>query len=200
MLIDAAGLSQTEMYKLLIGAVAPRPIAWVGSRNNAGQNNLAPYSFFNCFSSAPPIVGYSCIPRLDGRKKDSHQFVEESRCFTLNCVSHRLGQAMSKSAALLEPGENEFAYAQLEMGESVHINAPFVKAAGVIFECSLHDIISFGVGPGAGTLILGQIRHIHIDEALYNEGRIDFATLDPIGRLAGNWYSTIRDRFEMERG
>jgi flavin reductase (DIM6/NTAB) family NADH-FMN oxidoreductase RutF len=200
MLIDAAALPHPDMYKLLIGSISPRPIAWVGTRNLAGQNNLAPFSFYNCFSAAPPIVGFSTIPRPDGRKKDTLQNVQENPCFTLSCASYSLVRQMSKSAATLEPGEDEFEYAGVGAAAARHINAPYVDEALLVFECTLHDIINFGDQPGAGNLILGQIRHVHIRDELYQDGRVDFAALDPVGRLAGNWYSTIRDKFELQRG
>lgn len=200
MLIDAAALSHPDLYKILIGSIAPRPIAWVGTRNRARQNNLAPFSFYNCFSATPPIVGFSTIPRPDGRNKDTLQNVQENPCFTLSCASHSLVQQMSRSAATLEPGEDEFAYAGVTPAEASHIDAPYVAEALLAFECTLHDIIRFGDQPGSGNLILGQIRHIHIRDDLYQNGRVDFETLDPVGRLAGNWYSTIRDKFELQRG
>ena len=200
MYIDTATLSNKEMYKFLIGGVAPRPIAWAGTRSKDGINNLAPFSFYNAFSSTPPIVGFSTIPRLDGRKKDTLQNVLDSRCFTLSAVSHKLADKMSKSAALLEPEEDEFDYAGLEPAEARHINAPYVKDALLVFECDLHQVISFGDVEGSGNLILGHIRYINIDDSIYQDGYVDFGKLDPIGRLAGNWYATIRDKFELKRG
>jgi flavin reductase (DIM6/NTAB) family NADH-FMN oxidoreductase RutF len=200
MILDTAELSQNDMYRILIGSVAPRPIAWAGTRSKSGVNNLAPFSFYNCFSSKPPIVGFSPLPRADGRKKDTLQNVEDMRCFTLSCASHHLAKQMSKSAALLEPEQDEFVYAGLTPAEAKHIAAPYVAEALLVFECELRDIIRFGSGPGSGNLILGEIKYVHIADGLYQNGRIDFATLDPVGRLAGNWYATIRDRFELERG
>lgn len=200
MLLDAAALSHPDMYKLLIGSIAPRPIAWVGSRSASGLNNLAPFSFYNCFSAQPPIIGFSTIPKPGGRPKDTLDNIRANPGFTLSCASHALVKQMSKSAALLEAGESEFDYAELTAAEAVHVNAPYVGEALLVFECSLHDIISFGDQPGSGKLILGQIRHIHIRDELYENGRVDFGTIDPVGRLAGDWYATIRDRFELKRG
>jgi flavin reductase (DIM6/NTAB) family NADH-FMN oxidoreductase RutF len=200
MLLDASQLAQPDIYKILIASVIPRPIAWAGTRSRNGINNLAPFSFYNCFSSNPPILGFSTQPRLDGRKKDTLQNVEDTRCFTLSCVSHKFMKEMSRSAALLEPEEDEFVYAGLEPAEAAHIAAPYVAEALLVYECTLHDIVRLGSGPGSGNLILGQVRHVHIRDDLYKNGRIDFETLDPVGRLAGDWYSTIRDRFEMKRG
>lgn len=200
MLIDVATLSHPDLYRILIGSIAPRPIAWVGSRGADGSNNLAPFSFYNCFSATPPIIGFSTIPRPDGRKKDTLRNIEENPGFTLSCASHALVQQMSRSAAMLEPGEDEFDYAGVTPAQAVHVNAPYVQEALLVFECTLHDIIRFGDQPGSGNLILGQIRHVHIRDELYQDGRIDFGALDPVGRLAGNWYSTIRDRFELQRG
>lgn len=200
MYIETAKLSNKEMYKFLIGGVAPRPIAWAGTRSKDGIDNLAPFSFYNAFSSTPPIVGFSPIPRLDGRNKDTLQNVMDSKCFTLSCVSHKLAKQMSKTSALLEPEEDEFDYAGLERAEAKNINAPYVADALLVFECELYQIISFGNQQGSGNLILGQIKYINIDDSIYKDGYIDFVNLDPVGRLAGNWYSTIRDKFEMERG
>jgi flavin reductase (DIM6/NTAB) family NADH-FMN oxidoreductase RutF len=200
MVIDPATLNNKEMYKFLIGGVAPRPIAWVGTRSQDGTNNLAPFSFYNAFSSTPPIVGFSTIPRLDGRKKDSLQNVLDTGCFTLSAVSHRLVQQMSKSAALLEPEEDEFAYAGLEPAKAEKVNAPYVKDAQLVFECTLNQVISFGDVEGAGNLVLGQIINIRIDDDIYDNGYVNFEKLDPVGRLAGNWYATIRDKFELTRG
>ncbi len=200
MILDASQLPQQDLYKVLIGSIAPRPVAWAGTRSKNGINNLAPFSFYNCFSANPPIVGFSPILHPDGRKKDTLRNVEDTRCFTLSCASHELVKQMSKSAALLGPDEDEFVYSGLTAAQAQHIDAPYVAEALLVFECTVHDIIHFGTGPGAGNLVLGQIRHVHIADGLYQNGRIDFATLDPVGRLAGNWYSTIRDRFELERG
>lgn len=200
MVIDPATLNNKEMYKFLIGGVAPRPIAWVGTRSKDGINNLAPFSFYNAFSSTPPIVGFSTIPRLDGRKKDSLQNVLDNGCFTLSAVSHKLVPQMSKSAALLEPEEDEFAYAGLTPAEAEKVNAPYVKEAQLVFECTLNQVISFGDVEGAGNLVLGQIINIRIDDDIYDNGYVDFEKLDPVGRLAGNWYATIRDKFELTRG
>jgi len=200
MQIDPATLNNKEMYKFLIGGVAPRPIAWAGTRSKDGINNLAPFSFYNAFSSTPPIVGFSTIPRLDGRKKDTLQNVIDSKCFTLSTVSHKLVTQMSKSAALLEPEEDEFSFAGLEPAEAQTINAPYVKDALLVFECELNQIISFGDVEGSGNLILGQIKYINIDDDIYQDGYVNFEKLDPVGRLAGNWYATIRDKFELKRG
>jgi len=200
MYIDTSTLTNKEMYKFLIGGVAPRPIAWAGTRSKEGVDNLAPFSFYNAFSSTPPILGFSPIPRLDGRKKDTLQNVIDTKCFTLNCVSHHLVKQMSKTAALLEPEEDEFEYAELEAVDAINVNAPFVKEALLVFECELQQIVSFGDQEGSGNLILGEIKYINIDDSIYNDGYVDFGKLDPVGRLAGNWYSTIRDRFEIKRG
>jgi flavin reductase (DIM6/NTAB) family NADH-FMN oxidoreductase RutF len=200
MFLEAAQLSHPDLYRILIGSIAPRPVAWVGTRSRDGVNNLAPFSFYNCFSSKPPIIGFSTIPRPDGRKKDTLQNVLDTQCFTLNAASHALVKHMSKSAATLEPDEDEFLYAGLTPVDASHVAAPYVKEALLVFECKLREVISFGNEPGSGNLILGEILYIHVDDSIYQNGRIDFEKLDPVGRLAGNWYSTIRDRFEMERG
>lgn len=201
MLLKTDEMPYLEVYKILTAAVSPRPIAWAGTRSKAGINNLAPFSFYNVFSSNPPIVGFSTIARENGHPKDSLQNVIETGCFTLSCVSRFLAQAMSRSAAPMEPEEDEFPYAQVTPAQAVSIDAPYVKEALIVFECVLHQVVNFGDLPGSGNLILGRITQIHVADEIYLEhGRIDVEKLDPIGRLAGNWYSTISDRFEMARG
>lgn len=200
MYLTANDLSQSEMYKILIGGVAPRPIAWVGTRGRDGSDNLAPFSFYNVFSAKPPIVGFAPSPHSDGRRKDTLQNVLDAKCFTLSCVSHKLVRQMSRSGALLEPDESEFEHAGLTPAEARSIVAPYVEESLLVFECILNQVVKFGTAPDAGSLILGEITHIHIDDAIYQDGRIDIGALDPVGRLAGDWYSTIRDRFELGRG
>ena len=200
MILQADQLPHADIYRILIGSIAPRPIAWAGTRSLQGVNNLAPFSFYNCFSANPPIVGFSTMPRPDGRKKDTLQNILDTRCFTLNAASQGLVKQMSKSSATLEPEHDEFVYAGLTAVQAPHINAPYVKEALLVFECELREVISFGDQPGAGNLILGEIKHLMIDDSIYQNGRIDFEKLDPVGRLAGTWYSTIRDKFELERG
>jgi flavin reductase (DIM6/NTAB) family NADH-FMN oxidoreductase RutF len=112
-----------------------------------------------------------------------------------------IARGIRPGSALLAPEEDEFVYAELTPAQAVSIDAPYVAESLLVYECKLERIISFGDEPGAGSLILGKVNHIHVDDSIYQEdGRIDFAALDPIGRLAGTWYSTIRDRFEMQRG
>ena len=200
MYLDTSTLNNREMYKFLIGGIAPRPIAWAGTRSKDGINNLAPFSFYNVFSSTPPIVGFSPSPRLDGLNKDTLQNVIDGKCFTLSCVSYQLVKQMSKTSAPLDPSENEFEYADLEMAEAKNINAPYVKAALLVFECELQQIIKFGDQAGSGNLILGEIKYVNIDDSIYKDGYVDFEKLDPVGRLAGNWYSTIKNKFELKRG
>lgn len=201
MLLNTEEMDYRAVYKILTAAVAPRPIAWAGTCSHDGIHNLAPFSFYNAFSSNPPVVGFSTIPRENGNRKDSLQNIIDTGCFTLSCVSHALAKPMSRSAALLEPEEDEFAHAGVTPAMGHAVNAPYVKEALLVFECRLLQVVSFGDQPGSGNLILGKVSHIHVDDSLYLEkGRVDFEKLDPVGRLAGNWYSTIHDRFEMERG
>lgn len=200
MYLEAASLSKDDMYKLLIGTVQPRPIAWVGTRGLDGKDNLAPFSFYNVFSATPPIVGFSTIPRTDGSRKDTLQNIMDTRCFTLSAVSYSLVRQMSKSSALLPPGESEFDYAGLMPGQARNINAPYVEESLVVFECHLREVISFGDNPGAGNLVLGEIAYVRIADHIYESGRVNTEILDPVARLAGNFYCTARDKFELERG
>lgn len=200
MYLDTSQLSQKEVYKILIASVAPRPIAWAGTRSADGINNLAPFSFYNVFSAKPAIVGFATTTHPNGDQKDTLKNIEQSKCFTLSTVSYQLLEKMSKSSALLAPDEDEFEFADIEVAEAGSINAPFVANALLVFECKLQQIIKLGEAKDSGSLILGEITHIRVDDNIYQDGRIDFETLDPVGRLAGNWYCSIRDKMELERG
>jgi len=192
-------LSTHDIYRLLIGAVQPRPIAWVCSQDSANRLNLAPFSFFTVASVQPPVVAF--VPLLDGSigEKDTLKNIRQTEEFTLNIVSHSIVEQMNKTSATLPHGESEIAYAGLSTISSETIDVPRIKEALVHFECTLRSVQSFGDEALAGRLVLGDIKHIHIADEIYDNGRIDQIKLETVGRLAGNVYSTTRDTFEINR-
>ena len=194
-----SNLSTSEIYKILTGSVLPRPIAWVSSIDPAGILNLAPFSFFTVASVQPPVLCFAPLLTEDRREKDSLVNIRQTGEFVVNIVSYELAEHMNQTSAAYPAEVSEFEAAQLSCEPSTQIKPPGVGEALVRFECQLRQIISFGSEPMAGNLILGDICHIHLHADIYKNGKVDFEALDTVGRLAGDYYSTIRDYFTLAR-
>ncbi|QIB74137.1 flavin reductase family protein [Halogeometricum borinquense] len=181
-------------YRLLSGAVVPRPIAWVSTRAPDGTHNLAPYSFSNVATTDPPTLLFSSGGTGDDRK-DSARNAIETGAFVYNVVTEDVAEAMNETSATLEPDGDEFEHAGVTPADSVVVDAPRVAEATVSFECRLADTLEVG----ASTVVLGEVVHAHVDESVLTDGKIDTRKLDAVGRLAGNEYARLTDRFSMER-
>jgi flavin reductase (DIM6/NTAB) family NADH-FMN oxidoreductase RutF len=199
--IDLTQLPYRSAYKLLTGTVIPRPIAWVSTINEAGQPNLAPYSFFNAVSADPPILVFSPgIRSTDLKPKDTYNNIQSTGEFVVNLVTEDLGPAMNISAQELPPDINEFELAGMTTAPSVMVKPPRVAESPVNFECKLQEIVTLGDNPGGGFLVIGQIVMMHLrDDLLIGEDKINLDKYNPIGRLVGNLYSRIDDKFELIR-
>lgn len=194
-----ADLDATAIYKLMVGSIQPRPIAWVCTRNEQGVLNLAPFSFFTLVSVNPPIVAFAPLRKPDGSEKDTVLNLESCPEFTLNIVSHAVVEKMNQTSAPLARGESEIGYAGLSTTPALTVQPPRIAEALIHFECRLREIQRFGDEPMAGRLVLGDIVHVQVADPLYDKGRILADKLDAIGRMAGNTYSTTRDTFDIER-
>jgi flavin reductase (DIM6/NTAB) family NADH-FMN oxidoreductase RutF len=194
----------TAMYKLLIGCVVPRPIAWVSSVDAHGVRNLAPFSYFMAITHDPPTIAFSASPRgvevagVRG-KKDTLSNVEATREFVVNVVDDALAEAMNVTSGDYPPGVDEFAQAGLTPLPSVQVKAPRVAAAPISMECRLVQILPVGNLPHH--LVIGEVVHLHLRDDVYDpaSGRIDMRRLRPVGRLAGQMYTHVHDIFEMKR-
>jgi flavin reductase (DIM6/NTAB) family NADH-FMN oxidoreductase RutF len=177
--------------------VAPRPIGWISTRARDGRINLAPYSFFNGFSSAPPIVGFSS----EGWK-DSASFAKESGEFVANLATHELHGPMNETSAPLPRGDNEFARAGLTMAECRLVQAPRVGESPASLECKVVEVIEIkslsGVPTGA-VLTLGEVVGFHIDERFLFDGRFDTARARALARCGYQDYATVESVFAMAR-
>jgi flavin reductase (DIM6/NTAB) family NADH-FMN oxidoreductase RutF len=197
-----AELPHREFYRLLIGAVGPRPIAWVSTLDRDGQLNLAPFSFFNCITSKPPLLGFSPGLRKigdDSHQKDTLSNIRETREFVVNVVTYELAEQMNLTSGEYPPEINEFELAKLTTASSEKVKPPRVAESPVNFECKLERIIDFGTEWPSSSLVIGEIVSIHMNETVLKEGRFDPNALDLIGRMGGNQYSRTVERFEMER-
>lgn len=194
-------IAPRDLYRTLLSAVGPRPIAWVSTLSRNGQPNLAPFSFFNVVSADPPMLGFSPGVRdlPDGTElKGTLVNVRETGEFVVNVVTHDLAEAMNISSGDYEHGVNEFELARLAPRKSQIVRAPQVAASPVSFECKLDRILDFG-NPISGSLVIGEVVALHIEERVLHEGRLDGNALDLIGRMGGMQYTRTTERFDMPR-
>ncbi len=199
MFFDAASLSSRNAYRLMIGSVLPRPIAWVSTVAAAGQGNLAPFSFFTAITSAPPTLCFSASHR-GGGPKDTVRNVRETGEFVVNVVDEAVADAMNASSEEAPPEIDELLAAELTPAPSRLVRPHGVAEAPIRMECRLDRFVEVGEEDGA-TLVLGRIVAWHIRDELFDEERlrIRIDRLHAIGRLAGDWYTRTRDQFEMVR-
>ncbi len=199
--ISPAALPYPVVYKILTGAVIPRPIGWISSLDERGRPNLAPFSFFNAVCPKPPTVVFCPMIRgLDGQTKDTLNNVRRTGEFVVNIVTEELAAAMNASSIEAPPELNEFEFAGLSPAPSVAVQPPRVAESPIHFECKLNQIVEISDQPGGGSLVIGTIVHIHVDErVLLGDDKINLTALKPIGRLAGSAYTRVTDLFEMQR-
>ncbi|MCO4773736.1 MAG: flavin reductase family protein [Deltaproteobacteria bacterium] len=203
--VDA--LNRSERYRILSGAITPRPIAFVSSQRPDGARNLAPFSFFNGVGVEPMMLMFSPLTTGAGEDKDTLRNVsmpDEGGTgeFVVNLVDEALVRAMSAAAESLPYGESEFDLAGLTEAKSAVVGPPRVAEAPVSFECVTRQIIRTGPGlPLSGNLVLGEVVHVWVrDELLDAALHVDQDALATVGRLGGAVYTTTRDRFPLVRG
>jgi flavin reductase (DIM6/NTAB) family NADH-FMN oxidoreductase RutF len=202
MIIDPNRQPFKDNYKLMIGSILPRPIAFVSTKSKNGIDNLAPFSFFNGVCSNPPTISFCPVRKgTDGEIKDTLRNIQDTGVFALNIVSESFATEMVSTATEFPPEVSEFEESGLSPIPCQNIDVMRVGESKITFECELNQIIEIGDGsPGSGFLVLGTIVLFHVSDDLYENGRIDLEKLQPIGRLAGaNGYCRISDRFEIER-
>jgi flavin reductase (DIM6/NTAB) family NADH-FMN oxidoreductase RutF len=201
MIIDPDKQPFSDNHKLMIGSIVPRPIAFVSTVSPDGKNNLAPFSYFNGVCSNPPTVMFAPARRgYDGVTKDTLNNIRDTDQFVINIVSEEIGEKMVACATDFPPEVDEFEVSGLTPKPSEKVKPPLVAESKVSFECELNQIVEIGDGgAGAGFVVIGTIVMFHVDDDVYSDGRIDIEALKPIGRLAGNSYTHIRDTFEIVR-
>lgn len=163
--------------------IGPRPIGWISSVNAAGQRNLAPYSFFNCFNYHPPIIGFA-----SSGWKDSVKNITETGEFVWNLATRSLAEAMNESSASLPHGEDEFVFSGLTPRPATLVKASMVAESPVNFECKLSQCIQLQAADGEklpSWLVLGEVVAIHIDSNLLENGIYQTARAEPILRAGG---------------
>jgi flavin reductase (DIM6/NTAB) family NADH-FMN oxidoreductase RutF len=193
---DFAALTARERYKLLIGAVVPRPIALVTTISRDGIVNAAPFSFFNCLSADPAILALGVEYRPTGPQKDTGRNVRDTLAFTVNIVSDAMAEAMNVCAVPFEPGIDELAQAGFTARPGIRVPCPFIAEAPAAFECRQHTTLGIG---NSREIILGEVLFAHFAANVVDPRtlHVDPAALDAIGRMGGHGYATTRDRFDL---
>ncbi len=191
--IKLSDLSPVEMQNYLQYAIAPRPICLASTVDKNGNINLSPFSFFNLFSTNPPICIFSPSRRVrDNTTKHTLENLKVVPECVINIVNYDMVQQVSLSSVEYAKGINEYIKSGLTMLPSQVVKPPRVAESPVQFECAVNDIISLGNTPGAGNLIIAEIKVMHINEAVLDaDGKIDQLKMDHVARLGGDWYCRV---------
>lgn len=199
--VSPESLEWRDAYKLLIGSILPRPIAFVSTIDEKGIANAAPFSFFTAICAEPMLICFSPMRRgTDGAKKDTLVNIENTKQFVINIVSEDMAKQINDCAAEYAPEVDEIEQVGLIKEPSFKVNVPRIKESLVHLECELYQILDFGDKPGAGSLVIGKVVNVQVADQLFSKGRIDTTILQPIGRMAGNSYTNpLGKTFDMIR-
>lgn len=198
--LDFAGMAPTPIYKLLIGAVVPRPIAFISTLSPDGVGNLAPFSFFNGVSSDPPCLMIAITRNSDGGKKDTLRNVEATGQFVVNTVADWMAEPMNQCSANYPYGVDEMKEVGLTPLASMKVKPPRVKESPIHMECELYKTLEVGEAKvGASTIVVGKIVAMHIHKPAYYDGKIKISEIRPLSRLAGASYGLTEGIFDLPR-
>jgi flavin reductase (DIM6/NTAB) family NADH-FMN oxidoreductase RutF len=201
--IDTKETKNPKLHHYLLESVGPRPICFASTIDKDGNRNLAPFSFFNVFSSNPPIAVFS--PARSGRtgqQKDTYNNVKEVPEVVINIVDYSMVHQMSLASSPYGPDEDEFVKSGLTAIESEVVKPWRVKESPVQMECKVNEVIELGESGGAGNLIVCEILKIHIAESILDENQaIDQKKIDLVARMGGDWYCRADENsmFEIKK-
>ncbi|MET0759418.1 MAG: flavin reductase family protein [Flavobacterium sp.] len=200
MQFDPQEIDQKSIYKLLTGAVIPRPIGWISSISEDGILNLAPFSFFNAVGDDPPHVMFSTV-RTNDSNKDTLNNVLATKQFVVNMVTEELVEKMNITSQPIPSDESEFDLAGLTPIASIKVKPPRVKESPITMECELvHHYTLENHKFGGATIIIGKVVMLHVDESvLLEDFKINLETYKPVARLAGSNYSKLGEIFSIKR-
>jgi flavin reductase (DIM6/NTAB) family NADH-FMN oxidoreductase RutF len=202
---DPAAQSVQNIYKLMIGAIVPRPIAFVSSVDGHGVRNLAPFSYYTAVSADPPVVLFCpSVRREDSERglaahKDTLRNIVGNNEFVINVVTEALVERMNATSAQVPPEIDEFELAGLTAVASELVKPPRVAESPVQMECRLRQIVEISDRPAGGSIVLGEVLRFHVREELVDNFRIDPDKLAAVGRMGGPTYVRTRDHFDLER-
>lgn len=201
--IDTSQLSHPELHRLMLGAIAPRPIAFASTVDASGRPNLAPFSFFNAFGVNPSTIIFSPSRRgRDNTTKDTFNNLKEVPEVVINAVNYGMVEQVSLASTEFPAGINEFEKSGFTPLASVKVRPFRVAESPVQWECRVREIIETGTGGGAANLVICEVLMVHISEsALTPDGQIDTTKLDLVGRMGGDYYVRASGNalFEVEK-
>jgi flavin reductase (DIM6/NTAB) family NADH-FMN oxidoreductase RutF len=201
--LETKNIPTQQLQQYLQAAIAPRPICFASTIDLQGRVNLSPFSFFNLFSTNPPVCVFSPSRRVrDNSTKHTLENLREVPECVINIVNYAMVQQMSLSSCDYPKDTNEFIKAGFTELPSTIVKPPRVAESPIQLECTVRDIISLGDQPGAGNLVIAEIKIIHIGEQVLNENhKIDPAKLDLVARLGEDWYTRVTPEvlFQVEK-
>ena len=200
MIIDPQTTDARNIYKLMIGAIVPRPIAFVSTIGLDGVYNLAPFSFFTGVSGNPPAICFCPMVKIGpDPRKDTLRNIEAIPEFVVNVVSEEFAEKMNVCSGEYPPDMDEFAISGLTPIPSDLVKAPRVKESHVNMECKLIEIVRVSAKPLGGSIVVVEVLRFHVEDGYVDDFRIDLDRLRAIGRMSGNSYARTRERFDMVR-
>lgn len=194
--LDAEGMDSATAYRLLVGAVVPRPIAWISTVDPAGRVNLAPFSSYNYVATTPPMLAVNIALRAgtDGEMKDTARNILDTGEFVVNVATHDAMEAIRASAQNFPPEISEVEELGLSVLPSRHVRPPRIAASPIQMECRLDQSVT--LGKGINTLYIGEVLAFHFAETVFDGRRVDVTKLAPISRLGGPFFAGIGDIYE----
>lgn len=197
--VDFAKVTRRQASKLLLGTIVPRPIALVTTVDTEGRANAAPFSFFNCMSSTPPLLVLGLENRGPGTRKDTHRNIHDTREFVIHLVDEALAERMNVMATDFGPEVNELAEAGVTAVPSEGVCPPRIAEAPVAFECRLVQSVDLGDNR---SIEIGEVLHAHVRDGLVDPEKfhVDSRALRLIARMQNpGWYARTTDMFQMRR-
>ncbi|MEH3086920.1 MAG: flavin reductase family protein [Xylophilus ampelinus] len=192
--VDRDALDTETAYRLLVGCVVPRPIAWITTVDAQGRVNAAPFSSYNYVATSPPMLAVNIALRAgDGAVKDTARNILASREFVVNVATEDTMDAMHRSAWEYPPEVSEAEALGLALLPSRHVRAPRIAASPVQMECRLDQAVT--LGRGVNTLYIGEVLAFHLSETVYDGRRVDAERMRPVARLGGPYYAGLGEIF-----
>ena len=199
MKFDPGQMDMQGVYKLMSGLIVPRPIGFASTLSAEGVLNLAPFSFFIAITPSPPHIAISVGARA-GEPKDTLANIQHTGELVVNTVSTQIVEQMNQTSGDWPPQTSEFAVSGLTAVPSDIVRPARVAEAPASMECVVRQILPVGGPPYGAHLVIAEVLRFHVRDDLVGErGNIDLAALDAVGRLAGTWYCSTADQFELDR-
>lgn len=195
-------LAVPELHKLLLGGIAPRPIALVSTLSKDGESNLSPFSFFNAFGVNPPMIAFSPARRgRDSSLKDTYKNLVSTKECVVQAVTYSMVEQISLASTEYPSGIDEFVKSGLTPIESDIVKPKRVKESPFQMECKLVDMKSYGESGGSANMAICEILKLHVAEDIFTDGIIDPQKIDLIARMSGNYYCRANGKaiFEVEK-